>query len=209
MCTFSLKPRIPCTFVADALITLHDIRFLTLTNVAALEDRDSPAPWHLISLLSGALGPCLTQAARHAEVSSLQTAAQLIRVNNAAFGAGDSALADRVKPFAASLDMPNSLLASGNSPEELKEDFQDRVQYNASDHGRKTVEAERFQLLRSAYAHPSTTHTHSPSKSPKARSSNPLSKWRRWIWWKHIGRPQGDGLESEQPARRPTSYLQT
>lgn len=124
---------------------LTPIRFLSLITVNAMEVPAAPLPLEGLALLAGALGPCQTQAARRVETSSVQLTASTIRVTLSAFGAAalglsDGQLALRVITFAKNKRLPVQLRPAGVLELELREEFEDGIEYRRSDDGRKAIE---------------------------------------------------------------------
>jgi hypothetical protein len=70
------------------------------------------------------LGPCLTQARRQEEMSTLQIVAPLLRAHNTSYPT-DAALASRVKAFLSGLTFPLELIANGVEEQELLEETQE------------------------------------------------------------------------------------
>ena len=133
---------------------LDQVRFLSLVTVESLVVHTSPFPFEHVCTAVGMLGGCLTQTARAMETSAVQLAAASIR---AAMPTATShgALAGRLRDLISSRRPPLEFLAHGVDAGELREEFEDGLEYARSADGRRLVEEKRVLLLgtRSATAY--------------------------------------------------------
>ena len=130
---------------ARALLT--PIRFLSLISAPSVEDPSAPLPLGLLSTIVGALGPCLTQAVRRIETSTVQLTASTLRVHLAATAPTDGLLAVKVAPFFKSKLLPFQLRGFGVNESSLREEFEDGIEYKRSDQGKRAIEEKRIHLL--------------------------------------------------------------
>ena len=130
---------------ARALLT--PIRFLSLISAPSVEDPAAPLPLGLLSAIVGALGPCLTQAVRRIETSTVQLTASTLRVHLAATAPTDGLLAVKVAPFFKSKLLPFQLRGFGVHESSLREEFEDGIEYKRSDQGKRAIEEKRIHLL--------------------------------------------------------------
>ena len=128
---------------------LQPLRFLSLVSVDRLEDQGHATPLLPLALLAGALGPCLNQAVRLQETSTVQLAAGSIRaaVADGAPNPTDGALAVRVKSIVMDNRIPTALRAHEPTEDALRIEFEDGIEYRRSADRRKTVESRRAALL--------------------------------------------------------------
>ena len=141
---------------ARALLT--PIRFLSLISAPSVEDPASPLPLGLLSAIVGALGPCLTQAVRRVETSTVQLTASTLRVHLAATAPTDGLLAVKVAPFFKSKLLPFQLRGFGVHESSLREEFEDGIEYKRSDQGKRAIEEKRIHLLAAGCAAPRLAH---------------------------------------------------
>ena len=141
---------------ARALLT--PIRFLSLISAPSVEDPASPLPLGLLSAIVGALGPCLTQAVRRVETSTVQLTASTLRVHLAATAPTDGLLAVKVAPFFKSKLLPFQLRGFGVHESSLREEFEDGIEYKRSDQGKRAIEEKRIHLLAAGCAAPRFAH---------------------------------------------------
>ena len=80
---------------AAARRELTPIRFLSLLDVAHLEEPSAQLPLGLLCGIVGSLGPCLTQAARRRELSTVQLTAATLRLHLAPVAPSDAAVPPR------------------------------------------------------------------------------------------------------------------
>ena len=92
---------------AAARRQLEPIRFLSLVNALDVEEPTAPLPLSLFSTIVAFVGPCLTQAARRAEASSVQLTASTLRVHLASTACTDVQLAAKVAPFVKQRMLPH------------------------------------------------------------------------------------------------------
>ena len=99
---------------ARALLT--PIRFLSLLAVPSVEEPAAPLPLGLLCTIIGSLGPCLTQASRRTETSTVQLTTSTLRIHLAATAPTDGLLAVKVAPFFKSKQLPFQLRGSAALP---------------------------------------------------------------------------------------------
>ena len=133
---------------------LNPIRFLSLLSVPTVEEPTAPFPFGLLCSIVGALGPCLTQAARRVETSTVQLTAATLRLHLAATAPTDGLLAIKVVPFFKSKLLPFQLRCIGVTEIELREELEDGIEYKRSDQGKLAIEEKRVHLLATGYATP-------------------------------------------------------
>ena len=126
---------------------LTPIRFLSLLSVVAVEEAAAPLPLGLLGAVVGALGPCLTQAARRIETATVQLTAATLRLHLAATAPTDGLLAVKVVPFFKSKLLPFQLRSTGVTEVELREELEDGIEYKRSDQGKLAIEEKRIHLL--------------------------------------------------------------
>lgn len=126
---------------------LAPIRFLSLLAVPAVEEPAAPLPLGLLSTIVGALGPCLTQTSRRAEIATVQLTAATLRLHLAATATTDALLAVKVGPFFKSKLLPYQLRGVGVTESELREELEDGIEYKRSDQGKSAIEEKRLHLL--------------------------------------------------------------
>ena len=139
---------------AAARALLNPIRFLSLIAAPSVEDPAAPLPLGLLGAIIGALGPCLTQAARRVETSTVQLTASTLRLHLAATAPTDGLLAVKVAPFFKAKLLPYQLRGAGVSEVELREELEDGIEYKRSDQGKLAIEEKRIHLLASGCALP-------------------------------------------------------
>ena len=133
---------------------LTPIRFLSLLAVPTVEEPTAPLPLGLLCAIVGALGPCLTQAARRVETSTVQLTAATLRLHLAHTAPTDGLLAIKVVPFFKSKLLPFQLRCIGVTEVELREELEDGIEYKRSDQGKLAIEEKRVHLLATGYATP-------------------------------------------------------
>ena len=106
----------------------------------------SALPFQAVSVVVGALGACLTQAARQLEISTVQLVAATIRQAHVP-PPPDAQLAVRVGPFFLSNRLPFQLRAIGVGETDLLEEFEDGVEYAKGTSGRRAIEEKRVLFL--------------------------------------------------------------
>ena len=156
---------------------LQNVRFLSLVTIESLVSPGDSFPFKHVCTAAGILGACLTQAARALETSAVQITAASIRAALPT-ATSDGALAGRMRDLLSSRRPPRELLAHGADSDELREEFEDGLEYSRSADGRRLVEEKRILLLGSRYA------TGLPPYSPPTSCSAPL-------------RPSDPGLQRE------------
>ena len=137
---------------ARALLT--PIRFLTLLAVPSVEEPAAPLPLGLLCTIIGSLGPCLTQASRRTETSTVQLTTSTLRIHLAATAPTDGLLAVKVAPFFKSKQLPLQLRGCGVTETELREELEDGIEYKRSDQGKRAIEEKRIHLLATGCAVP-------------------------------------------------------
>ena len=125
---------------------LTQIRFLSLITIDKIENRSSPCPLEILTVLVGAIGSCLTQVSRRDETSSVQLVAESLR-NLLGAAASDGALATRAPAQILSRRLPSQFRASGVGETQLREDLEDGVDYHRSSDGRRAVEEKLILRL--------------------------------------------------------------
>ena len=131
-----------------ARAALAQVRFFSLLPVTRLEDPAATCPFLPVCTMVGILGPCLTQLARQSEVSSVRLVADGFRaLQPAAPPPSDGALAMRAAAFIPNQRLPFPLQAIGVGELELREEYEDGVEYNKSADGRRLIEEKRVLLL--------------------------------------------------------------
>ena len=170
---------------ARALLT--PIRFLTLLAVPSVEEPAAPLPLGLLCTIIGSLGPCLTQASRRTETSTVQLTTSTLRIHLAATAPTDGLLAVKVAPFFRSKQLPFQLRGLGVTETELREELEDGIEYKRSDQGKLAIEEKRIHLLATGCAAPriacSPVARHGSAPPPSStrlhRRSNRLRTLRR------------------------------
>ena len=132
---------------AAARQLLAPIRFLSLLAVPSVEEPAAPLPLGLLCAIVGSLGPCLTQASRRAETSTVQLTASTLRIHLASTAPTDGLLAVKVAPFFKSKQLPFQHRGLGVTETELREELEDGIEYKRSDQGKLAVEEKRIHLL--------------------------------------------------------------
>ena len=154
---------------------LNPIRFLSLLAVPTVEEPAAPLPLGVLCALVGALGPCLTQAARRVETSTVQLTASTLRLHLAATASTDGLLAVKVVPFFKSKLLPFQLRCVGVTETELREELEDGIEYKRSDQGKVAIEEKRIHLLAVGCAAlpivPAPSAPAAPGPAPRARLS--------------------------------------
>ena len=125
---------------------LERVRFLNVLAPTALESAGTELPLLPLALLVGAMGHCLSAAARQDEMSSVQLVAEFMRAHGAP-GASDGALASRSKKFVLDNRLPFELRAHEASEEECRAEIEDGFLFYNSAEGRRAVEGRRVNLL--------------------------------------------------------------
>ena len=131
---------------------LAPLRFLSLLVVPAVEEPATPLPLGLLCTIVGALGPCLTQAARRVETSTVQLTAATLRLHLAPTASTDALLAVKVASFFRAKLLPFPLRCVGVTEVELREELEDGIEYKRSDQGKVAIEEKRVHLLATGYA---------------------------------------------------------
>ena len=144
---------------------LAPIRFLSLLAVPSLEEPAAPLPLGLLGVVIGSLGPCLTQASRLIETSTVQHTAFTLRAHLASTAPTDDFLASKVVPFVKSKQLPSPLHSHGVSETELREDLEDGIDYKRSDRSKLTVEEKRIHLIALGCAHPDCPSPSQPTQA--------------------------------------------
>ena len=126
---------------------LEPIRFLSLVNALDVEEPAAPLPLSLFNTIVASVGPCLTQAARRVEASSVQLTASTLRVYLASTACTDVQLAAKVASFVKQKMLPHQIHSPGVSEAERREDLEDGIKYQSSNQGRRSIEEKRIQLL--------------------------------------------------------------
>ena len=131
--------------------------FPPITN---LEIPGDPSPWAVTSFLGGALGPCLTQAARNAPGSAARMTATALANGLAQFystvSSDPDSLAGELPDYLRTvmLALPAPFRSHGNSTGELRADLRDSIIYLQGREGRARVETMRVFLIAPRYASP-------------------------------------------------------
>jgi hypothetical protein len=125
------------------------LRFISLANVTLLEVPGDPAPWKVISRLSGAFGFCLTRDSRADEMSPLQIAAAPLEaaMRERYRGATEALLARNLKDFMLSCSLPGVLAARTANVDELNVQLLDAIAYQEGGSKALAVLASRMHLL--------------------------------------------------------------
>ena len=158
---------------------LAPIRFLSLVTIDRLEATSSPQPLMPFAILAGALGPCLTQAERQSETSSVHLMATFISTHLSS-ATTDGARAIKTKDFVMGNRLPRLLLAHGAGEDELRAELEEGREYRADAAGRRSVESRRVLLLDDGYA---------AASSPAA----PHARAERLNWRPHLCRTLAPG----------------
>ena len=131
---------------------LTQVRFLSLVTAESLVIHANPFPLEHLCTAVGLLGECLTQTARSSETSAVQLAAASIRAALPSSIAADGAIAGRMRDLLSARRLPLEFLAHGVDAEELREEFEDGLEYARSSDGRRLVEEKRVLLLGTRFA---------------------------------------------------------
>ena len=125
------------------------LRFLELATIPHLEVPADPAPWKVIARLAGALGFCLTRAARLDEMSAIRIAAAPLEaaMRERYRGATDGLLARNLKGFMLSCSLPGVLAAKSVDGHELNVQLLDSISYQEGGSKALSVLASRMYLL--------------------------------------------------------------
>ena len=137
--------------LGEALTALPPgMNYLSLVSVVELEV-DGVAPWSVIVDLAGALGHCLTRAARNAPGAHVRLAAAIISAGirrSYSLDAGDDyALAGSLRDGVRCARLPILLLPAGADSEELFAALRDAFRYYRSDADRCAVEQSRVLFV--------------------------------------------------------------
>ena len=99
--------------------------------------------------MAGVLGACLTQMARRSEISSVSLIADSLRASygNVVPLPSDGALAVYATKLLPHMALPFPLRAVGVGETELREEYEDAVEYTKSADGRRAIEEKRVLLL--------------------------------------------------------------
>ena len=120
---------------------LTPIRFLSLLDVAHLEESSAQFPLGLLCDIVGTLGPCLTQAARRQERSTVQLTAATLRRHIANFAG------HKLAGFYKTRLLPPALRATVAGETELREELEDGIEYKLSAEGKLRIEEKRIYFL--------------------------------------------------------------
>ena len=131
---------------------LEPLRFLSLVDALGVEEPAARLPLGLFCTIVASIGPCLTQAARRVETSSVQLTASTLRIHLAGTARTDGQLAMKVASFVKLKMLPYQIRNPGVSEVERREDLEDGIEYKNSDQGRQSIEEKRIQLLGAGYA---------------------------------------------------------
>lgn len=132
---------------ADLVARMAYLRFLSLATLTLLEDRASfQTPLKDFAYLVGALGPCLSQAAREDEVAPLHFSCQQLRDQVCTRATPDGQAAIGLKRILPDLRLPPMLRPLSISHEELSSELLDSIQYTHAAQ-RAAVEQRRIQIL--------------------------------------------------------------
>lgn len=128
---------------------LAPLSYLESATVALLQNDAEPnQPWGLLCDLVGALGPCLTQAARARPTSSVQLVAQRLRAHVGGASVSDGAAALGLKDALPDLKLPVVLQSQSLREADLRAELLDAVGYYfSSAQGRAAIEARRVVFL--------------------------------------------------------------
>ena len=132
---------------AAARRELTPIRFLSLLDVAHLEEPSAQLPLGLLCGIVGSLGPCLTQAARRRELSTVQLTAATLRLHLAPVAPSDALMANKVASFYKTRLLPLALRATIAGETELREELEDGIEYKLSAEGKLRIEEKRIYFL--------------------------------------------------------------
>lgn len=147
---------------ATARRQLQPLRFLSLLDALAVEEPAAWLPLGLFCTIVASIGPCLTQAARRVETSSVQLTASTLRTHLGS-DLADGPLAMKVASFVKLKMLPYQIRNPGVTEVERREDIEDGIEYKASDQGKQNIEEKRIQLLGAGYA-----------RAPRALPCTPL-----------------------------------
>ena len=129
------------------------LNFLDATNLTLTDlELSGVAPWAGIVYLVGALGPCLTQAARNGAGPARLTATALANGINKAFGvalADEVSLAGETRGFLESLctQLPVPFRCRSVETIELRTEFRDAIIYGQGREDRVRIETLRVHLI--------------------------------------------------------------
>ena len=164
---------------AAARALLAPLRFLSLLAVTAVEEPAAPLPLGLLSIIVGALGPCLTQAARRVETSTVQLTAATLRLHLAATASTDALMAVKVASFFKAKQLPYQLRSVGVTEGELREELEDGIEYKRSDQGRLAIEEKRIHLLAAGCATSPASPPHAcPARARTTRTARTQRAYR-------------------------------
>lgn len=125
------------------------LSYLESASVALLQDDSDPVkPWGLLCDLAGAIGPCLTQAARGRPTSSVQLVAQRLRAHLGGRAVSDGAAALGLKDALPDLRLPLVFRSQSIREADLRTELLDAINYHfSSAQGRAAIEARRVMCL--------------------------------------------------------------
>jgi hypothetical protein len=130
---------------------LQPLRFLSLLDALAVEEPATRLPLGLFCTIVASIGPCLTQAARREETSSVQLTASTLRTHLGP-ALADGPLAMKVASFVKLKMLPYQIRNPGVTEVERREDLEDGIEYKGSDQGKQNIEEKRIHLLGAGYA---------------------------------------------------------
>lgn len=129
---------------------IKNIRYLSLAKISQLEITHGAlaayAPFTVICMLVGAIGPVGTNVARLLEASSIQSIAETIR-DHSTGGKLDGALAHNLRATMLGAIMAKELRAHGVTVEELSEELTDTFAALSSGEMRVAIECKRLHYI--------------------------------------------------------------
>jgi hypothetical protein len=130
-----------------------NLRFLGLLTPLDFEEQGAEAPLMLLSRICGMLGPCLTQASRQDERSTVAIIGETLRTQLLARGGGgeDGSLADAVPDYIRSISLPGLFAAGAAGVDDLRMEAKDMMAYHRSILGRREVERSKIHHGRDGY----------------------------------------------------------
>ena len=135
---------------ALARAALLRVRFFSLLDITRFDyGPGAVLPFCQVSTVAGVMGACLTQMARRAEISSVNLIADSLRASygNVVPLPSDGALAVYAAKLLPHMALPFPLRAVGVGETELREEYEDAVEYTKSADGRRAIEEKRVLLL--------------------------------------------------------------
>ena len=139
------RPRVPAV---PALAGPAALDFINMTSLTSLQHPFEACPWRVIARLIGALGPCLSDAARRSPMSTVSVVAAALRAAlSERYGTDSTSLfAINLKNFMDANLLPDFLRAVGCTEDELRTELIDTLIF-ARPNGAAYVLRSRLHLV--------------------------------------------------------------